>query len=257
MKKTVTLLVICLMLASLILPCSASEFENYPITDAAELLTYDEFEELSEKAEKIREKYNFDVAIITEYEMETGTAEATADDYYDEFGFGAGENDDGILFYISMDPRKYHFSTHADGLRVFNDNGIDHLKENVEPYLRDDDYYGAMNEYLKICDEFLEMAANGKPYGEDDDSIIIIIALALIPLLIAWVMMKVKLGKMKTAVKNDYAANYVKQGSKRLEFSRDIFLYSQITRTEKPKNTSSSSHTSSSGRTHGGGGGSF
>ena len=61
---------------------------------------------------------------------------------------------------------------------------------------------------------------------------------------------------MKTAVENDYAANYVKPGSKQLTMSRDIFLYSHITKTEKPKNNSGS-HNSSSGRTHGGGGGSF
>ena len=65
-----------------------------------------------------------------------------------------------------------------------------------------------------------------------------------------------KLAKMKTAVENNYAANYVKNGSKRLDFSRDIFLYSNITKTERPKNNSGS-HQSSSGRTHGGGGGSF
>ena len=36
------------------------------------------------------------------------------------------------------------------------------------------------------------------------------------------------IAKMKTAVENNYAANYVKNGSKRLDFSRDIFLYSSM-----------------------------
>jgi len=69
-------------------------------------------------------------------------------------------------------------------------------------------------------------------------------------------MMNGKLSKMKTAVENDYAADYEKPGSKRLTVSRDMFLYSRVTKTEKPKNDSGS-HKSSSGRTHGGGGGSF
>ena len=61
---------------------------------------------------------------------------------------------------------------------------------------------------------------------------------------------------MKTAVENDYAANYMKPGSMNLTMSRDLFLYSRITKTEKPKG-GSDTHTSSSGRTHGGRGGSF
>ena len=55
---------------------------------------------------------------------------------------------------------------------------------------------------------------------------------------------------------NDYAANYVKPGSMNISVSRDLFLYSRITKTERPKE-SSGTHTSSSGRTHGGRGGSF
>ena len=64
--------------------------------------------------------------------------------------------------------------------------------------------------------------------------------------------------KMKTAVENDYAANYMKDGSMKLDISRDIFMYSKITKTEKAKSDSASdTHTSSSGETHGGRGGSF
>jgi uncharacterized protein len=53
------------------------------------------------------------------------------------------------------------------------------------------------------------------------------------------------------------ADNYVIPGSLQLTNSRDLFLYSQVTKTERPKSGGSSTHTSSSGRTHGGGGGKF
>ncbi len=78
----------------------------------------------------------------------------------------------------------------------------------------------------------------------------------LLPLLLAFAFMKRKLEKMKTAVKQDYAANYMKPGSMNLALSRDIFLYSTVIKTEKPK-SNSSSHTSSSGESHGGRGGSY
>ena len=78
----------------------------------------------------------------------------------------------------------------------------------------------------------------------------------LISFLVAFVMMGIQLLKMNTAVSNDTARNYIKEGSFHLDMARDIFLYSRITKVKK-ENTDSSTHRSSSGRTHGGGGGSF
>lgn len=260
MKKIISIVFLCFLCVCLAVPCFAVNFENPPVIDEAEYLTKSQVETLSEKLEKIRQKYNFEVAIVTEYEMTSYDAESSADDIYDYGGFGAGANDDGIMLYICASERDYHITTHADGLRVFNENGIEYLKKNIQPLLAEDKYYLAMDTFANLAKELLEMAANGEPYNEkqlDTTYILIVVGCALLlPLLIAWFMTSKKLGQMKTAVENNYAANYIKSGSKRLDVSRDIFLYSNIIKTEKPKNNSGS-HTSSSGRTHGGGGGSF
>lgn len=260
MKRIVSLLFVCLLCVTLTVPCFAEEFVNPPIVDGAQYLDEAQLEKLSEKIEGIRQKYNFEVAIVTEDEMSGYDAMSTADDIYDYNGYGAGENDDGILLYICRDTREYHITTHADGLRVFNDRGIEYLKKNIEEELTNDNYYLAMDVFADLCDELLEMAANGEPYNKKQLSMTYILMVIggalLIPFIIAKMMTNSKLAKMKTAVENNYAANYVKNGSKRLDFSRDIFLYSNITKTERPKNNSGS-HQSSSGRTHGGGGGSF
>ena len=164
------------------------------------------------------------------------------------------------MLYICASAREYHITTHADGLRVFNENGIEYLKNDIDPYLADDNYYMAMDAFADLADELLAMAENGEPFNEEqnssDNPLFIIGGAIIIPLLVAYFMMKSKLAKMKTAVENDYAADYMKPGSKKLNVSRDMFLYSHVTKTEKPKNNSGS-HKSSSGRTHGGGGGSF
>lgn len=260
MKRVISLIFVCFMCLTLTVPCFATEFENPPIIDEAEYLSESQLAELSEKLEGIRQKYAFEVAVVTEYEMTGYDAMSSADDIYDYCGFGAGENDDGIMLYICSSTRDYHFTTHADGERVFNENGIEYLKKNVQPHLADDNYYLAMNTFADIADELLHMAEKGEPFNKkqyDIKYLLIVIGCALLlPLIIAWLMMQSKLAKMKTAVENDYAANYIKPGSKQLTMSRDIFLYSHITKTEKPKNDSGS-HKSSSGRTHGGGGGNF
>ena len=62
-----------------------------------------EVAELSEELDKVREKYNFEVAIYTESDMTSASAQASADDIYDYNGYGTGENDDGIMLYICSD----------------------------------------------------------------------------------------------------------------------------------------------------------
>ena len=244
---------------TLLLPAYAA-FENPSIVDEAGYLMQSELASLSKELDEVREKYGFEVAIYTESDMTSSTAEASADDIYDYQGYGAGENDDGIMLYICSDTREYHFTTHGEGLKYFNSNGLKYLESKVVPYLSEDDYYEAFEIFIETTDELLQMAKDGKPYNEKQYStkylIGVIIAALLIPLLVAWILMKKKLKKMKTALENDYAANYIKPGSMNLTTSRDLFLYSRITKTEKPK-SNSGTHTSSSGRTHGGRGGSF
>ena len=249
MKRIFSCLLLLLVAISLVLPVYA-DFQNPSIVDEAGYLMQSE----------VREKYDFEVAIYTESDMTSSTTEASADDIYDYNGYGAGEDDDGILLYICSDTREYHFTTHGKGLKYFNSNGLKYLESKVVPYLSEDDYYEAFESYIETTDELLEMAKNGKPFNEKQYSVKyligVIIAALLLPLLAAFLMMNKKLKKMKTAVENDCATNYMKPGSMKINVSRDLFLYSRITKTEKAK-SSSGTHTSSSGRTHGGRGGSF
>ena len=259
MKRLFSLILLLLLTSFIALPASA-EFQNPSIVDEAGCLMQSELVSLSEELDKIREKYNFEVAIYVESDMISDTAEASADDIYDYNGYGAGENDDGILLYICTDTREYHFTTHGKGLEYFNVNGLAYLESKVVPYLSDNDYYEAFESYIETTDELIQMATESKPYNEKQYGakyvLGVIVVCLIAPLLIAFWMMRRKLKKMKTAVENNYAANYIKPGSMNIVTSKDLFLYSRITKTEKPK-SSSETHTSSSGRTLGGRGGSF
>lgn len=259
MKRIVIVLLLLLIASFVTIPVNA-EFENPSIVDEAGYLMQSECTKLSKDLDDVRKRYNFEVAIYTESDMTSATAEASADDIYDYNGYGAGKNDDGIMLYICSDTREYHFTTHGKGRKYFNSNGLKYLESKVRPHLLEHDYYEAFEAYIETTDELLQMAKNGNPYNKKQYSVkylIGVIATCLIaPLLIAFLMMKRKLKKMKTAVSNNYATNYIKTGSMNMAVSRDLFLYSMITKTERPK-SSSGTHTSSSGRTHGGRGGSF
>ncbi len=259
MKRFLSFLMLFLLMLSVALSANA-DFQNPSITDKAGYLLKWELEELSEKLDNVRKKYDFEVAIYTEGDMTSLSAQASADDIYDYQSYGAGANHDGIMLYICSSTREYHFTTHGKGLEYFNSNGLNYMESKVVPHLSEDNYYEAFEAYIETSDELLRMAFNGNPYNEKEHStksmLGIFLVLLIAPLLIAFRMMQKKLKQMKTAMENNYAANYVKEGSQRINVSKDIFLYSHITKTEKSKN-SSGSHVSSSGRTHGGSGGSF
>lgn len=259
MKKSIlAVLIMCVLLSSTF--AVFAEFSNASVVDEAGYLTESQFNEISHMLDDIRQKYNCDVAVYTEEVMSGVDAQSTADDLYDNTGYGYGEGLDGIMLYIAADERLYHFSTHGSGEVAFNNNGLAYLEKMILPSLKEGDYYTAMKQYGEHCEELLEMAAQGKPYNKKNLTVGYVcgvVGCALIaPLLLAFLMTKMKLKKMKTAVENDYAANYMKPGSMNLAMSRDIFLYSTITKTQKVK-SNSGGHTSSSGEHHGGRGGSF
>ncbi len=266
MKKLIAFILplFCLLLS---FPVSA-EFKNAPISDCAGFLTEEENAELSEKIDAVRSEFGFDIAVYTEETLDT-SAEERADDIYDDNGYGAGDGADGILLYISADPRAYHFTTCGEGLYAFNDDGLIYLEDEVLPCLKENDYYAAIARFAEGAEALLTRytedygaSAYGEYISEEDErayAIFVISVAAILPLLTALIAMAIKSSKMRTARKNDYAGNYEKPGSMKIDRSSDVFLYSTTQRTKKVKveTQPGTSHTSSSGQTHGGRGGSY
>ena len=80
---------------------------------------------------------------------------AAADDTFDYYLYGAGADDDGILLYISKEPRNYWITTHAYGQYAVTDNGVTYLKNAVVPYLKQDAYFDACSSFAQAADELL------------------------------------------------------------------------------------------------------
>ena len=93
MKRIFSCLLLLLLMTSFVVTAYA-DFQNPSIVDDAGYLMQSELSSLSKELDKVREKYGFEVAIYTESDMTSSTAQASADDIYDYNGYGAGENDD-------------------------------------------------------------------------------------------------------------------------------------------------------------------
>jgi uncharacterized protein len=239
------------------------------VVDKADLLTPDEESELEQKLNEISAEQKCDVAIVAVDSLGGKTAQAYADDYYDYEGYGMGSNDDGIMFVISMDERKWAITTHAFGITAFTDAGQQYIMEQVSPYLSEGDYAEAFNEFADQCDMFIEQAQTGDPYDVDnmpDGLTTFHYIIWLLPSFFGGAIVSIFLKKRKRkSLKNvrfrPDAEEYLQDMRLTTEYDRFINRRFAVIKIEKdddgPGGGGSSIHTSSSGRTHGGSSGSF
>lgn len=243
----------------------------YRMNDSAEVLTEDEDNELEASLEELSVRQSFDVVIATIESLESvdyDSMEAYADDLYDYCQFGYGPDMDGVLLLVSVGDRKWHISTCGYGITAFTDAGIQYLGEQMKPFMADGDYAAAFRTFVQWSDTYIDAARAGRPYDvktlpRDPLSPMYLVLAVGIGLVLAWVIVGVMKSQLRSVAFQENAASYVREGSMKLTNQRDLFLYRDVHRTERPKESSSSdsggssTHTSSSGTTHGGGGGSF
>lgn len=249
------------MLAVFLFPtlADAASVAIDPVSDYADMLTDAEENELAQRLEYIRNTYAADTAIVTVPTLDGKSAERYADDFYDYNGYGIGPDHSGILLLISQEPRNYHMTTTGRCFDIFNDAAIDYICSNVEAQLRNGNYYEACLRFAEDCESVLSDYANGERF-EEPKSVGMLLIMLGIALVLAITITAVAKSSMKNARLGVNADLYAEGRRVNLTGSRDIFLYSDVTKTPIPKQQSgggSTGHVSSSGRIHGGGGGSY
>lgn len=292
MKKMMITLAALLMCGFLMIPTLAAEVEpKNRVVDDAGLLSQMEAEELQAHFSYLSDLHQFEIVVVTVDSTEGKSMVEFADDYYDYGGYGYGADYDGALLLVNMEASEWYVSTCGSGIDVINDEVLDAMSYEFVPYMSDGDFYSAFYEFANQCDAYL--AGCGMPDEEWDDENIIAesdtamsdviivkktpdivgllgkLAICLvIGLVAAFIPMSRLKKQMRTVAMKAEASDYVKPGSKHITKSRDAFLYSNVTRTPRPKDNDSGGsgggmsfgggvHIGSSGRSHGGGGGRF
>lgn len=241
------------------------------VVDMAELLSDSDKTALLSKLDEISERQKMDIVVLTVNTLDGKTPRDYADDFYDYNGYGFGENKDGILLLVSMEDRDWWISTTGYGITALTDAGIEYISEKFLSDLSDGDYAQAFTTYAELCDQFITQAKTGEPYDtgnlpkEPFNVAWNILVAFVIGLVVAFVVTNIMKKQLKTVQLKSEANNYVKSNSMIVTENRDLFLYNQVSRRARPKETDnrsgssggSSTHTSSSGSSHGGGGGKF
>lgn len=224
------------------------------LVDFAGLLTQEEFESLEDLLDSVSKNKKIDIVICTVDSTDGKSVEAYADDMFDYAGYGYGADRDGVLLLISMEGRDWHVSTHGFGKKAFSVSKIQDIGGQIRGDLSSGKYFSAFYTFVELCGETIDNARS----GAGPLSLLWIPISLVIGFIIALIVVGAMKSKLKT-VRSQAAANcYVVPGSMVVTDNLDLFLYSSVTRTERPKEKDDSgSHTSSSGAEHGGSGGKF
>lgn len=245
------------------------------VADLAGVISQDRLTELNSLANQVSEQYRCDVAVAFVPSLEGRYIEDYADDFYDYKGYGYGDSDDGVLLLISVGDREFAETTYGYGVTAFTDYGMTrYLEPRFTPYLGENDWAGAAEQFISDAGVLLKQAREGKPYDYyepvrerkslKETAPVAAAISAIIGFFSGGIPAGAMKRQMKTVEKEYGAANYAR-GGLNLRYKDDRFLYANVSKTPIPRETSHSSgggggssvHFSSSGRSHGGSHGKF
>ena len=266
LKRFAALTAVVIMTLVMAFPVYA-ESATARFVDNAGVMDEQQASKLNASLDSISHKHNVDVNLVTFSNMPDGyhDMEVLADQVYEQFRYGLGENGDGLVMVWVINDHKWQISTQGYGIKAFTDAGIQYIGQQITPYMKDGDYYEAAVKYAELADDFITKAKAGKPVdkGNMPKQPFGLMKALLISLGIGVVLAFIVVGSLAAQLKSvrfqASADFYTKQNSLNLKAQRDTFLFTTVSRTERPKSSGggSSTHTSSSGTTHGGGGGSW
>ena len=240
MRKITSLLIILLLAASLTVTAFASG-GSPKIVDNADILTDYEESKLETIAQSLANEYDMDVVILTEDSIGLKNITDYADDYFDYKGYGIGPKHSGVLLLLDMEEREWAISTCGDTINALTDYGQEQIMDEVLEYLGDDEYYDGFRTYLDLLDEYFEAYENGDPIDKKRDLFDIVFDLIValgIGAVAGFITITVMKSGMKTAKPQRGAQSYVRQDSFKLNKQRDMFLYTNTTRTRRQSSSS-------------------
>ena len=272
-KISAILCAICLIIA---FPLAVlADTSAVKLIDDANLLSSAEYEEVLATLENVSSKYDVDIAVLTVNGLNGKPIRDFADDYYDEHGYGTGEDKSGVLWVIDMDSRESYITTAGEGISAVTDYGKDLLAGEVNPYLSSGDYSGAMKVYAATMDNYFEQERAGTPVDNYEQETepeppertagsyaaggVVSVGAGFGLSFAATSGMK---RKMKSVRRQTSATAYADPHGLNLRENTDRYLYHRIVavpipRNDGPRNGSmgggSSVHMSSGGTMHGGG----
>lgn len=248
-KRILSLLLVLMLCAALAVTAFATGTEAF-VYDDADLLTASEEAALEQKLSQISQAYEAQVIVATIDSLEGTDIDSYLNFTYDTLGFGYGQNHDGVLLLVCMDPREYRILSNGFAGEAIDTAAIEKMGDAFVSDLSDGYYSDAFDTYADKCEYYLNGYLNGFPF-EFGKALLISLGVGI---LIALGVTKGWKKQLKSVQKQSKANAYVKARSMKITQSGDYFMYRNLSKTQRQKSSSSSSGGGSSRST---GGGSF
>ena len=242
-RKLLAMLLVVVLCVSLSI--SASAVSGADIYDEADLLSSAEETQIAKKLSNIREQFDAQIVIMT-VPTSDGSIDTFVEDVYDSMNMGFGENRDGVLLLVCMDSREYRILSNGYAGEAIGPSQIDAIGDAIVSDLSDGAYANAFSAFADQCAYYLDGYLNGFPFNVGKNLIVALIIGVVAGIAVALVLKK----QLKTVRQQKQANVYIKSGSMQITASRDLFLYRDVSRTQKQ---SSSPSGSGSSRNVGGG----
>lgn len=247
MKKLFSLLLALLLCAAVATTVFATDVNAYFVYDDADLLTAAEESALTARLDALSHTYNAQIVIATIAATDGTDVDTYLEAVYDTMGFGYGENHDGVLLLVCMDPREYRILSNGFAGSAIDPDDIGCIGDLIVSDLSDGNYADAFETFAEECQYYLDGHINGFPFDAGTTLLTCLIVGLIIGLIVALVLK----GQLKSVRTQDRATVYVKPGSMQVTVLSDLYLYRNVTRVKKESNNSSSGGGSS--RSIGGG----
>lgn len=267
MKKIIILLLLLLF----VFPLSAVTV----VEDRIGLISESEKEYVKSKLDKASLESGLSLGVLITNGTEGKSDAVFADDYYDL----VINDDDGVLLFLNYGERSVYISTTGYGMYAVDDSGEEVVFDAMMPHLQRGEWAEAFSVFassvLELSKDYPYSAyenttydintgrfEEGKSKEKRFDWALVVISFLLPAVPAGFITVSVLKKKLKSEGLVGNAEDYVVPSSFALENSRDIYLYSTLSKVPRPQNNGGSSsrprssggHVSSSGRVHGGGG---
>ena len=247
MKKLFSLMLALVLVLSMAVSVSAAT--DAFVYDEAGLLSEGERADLANRLAQLSDTYNAQIVVVTIASAQGSDVDLILEYLYDTAGFGYGEDLDGVLLLVCMDPREYRILSNGYCDAAIDSADINAIGSVIVDDLSYGNYADAFDTFAEKCAYYLDGHLNGFPFNFGMN---LMIAL-MIGLIAGLITAKSLKGQLKTVHKKNEAKNYIKSGSMNLHTQNDVFLYRDVKRTPKPKENTTRSSSGGSSRSTGGG----
>ena len=229
--------VLCLSLAVSAFAASAAD-----IYDKADLLRDQEETQLAEKLSEIGKAFDAQIVVMT-VSSTNGNIDACIEEMFNDMNMGYGENRDGVLLLVCMDDREYRILSNGYAGEAIGPRQIEAIGDAIVSDLSEGAYADAFSAFADQCAYYLDGYRNGLPF-DFGKNLMVALILGVVAGVVAAFVLK---NQLKSVSQQKQANNYIKSGSMQITTSRDLFLYREVSRSQKQTSSSSGSSRSVGG----------